>query len=286
MDTLLVEGGGAVRLCVTTNMDVGDPARVTVVLTHGFSMSSAVWVHQMRPDAFGAGVRVVAWDLRGHGRSARPSSREAYRDPELWAADLDAVVRATAGDSPVVLVGWSYGARVVGDFLTRHGDGLLGGVVFVGARVCDDLPGGPVTLGAGLSAKAGMLSPDRDVSDRATGEFTAGCFAVPPDAEVSAAVLDDARSVPWWVREAMDGRTVTVHEAARHCGVPVLVVHGGRDAMFPVAAAEVAAEVFGGRLAAYPDCGHAPFLEDPRRFNDDMAGFVAACTTRGGAPAL
>jgi pimeloyl-ACP methyl ester carboxylesterase len=89
----------------------GPPARRQIVLTHGFASSSEEsWVASGFVDALtAAGWRVVTWDMRGHGRSGRPVSADAYGDDRL-AADLAHVVGAAASRS--VLVGYSMGAAV------------------------------------------------------------------------------------------------------------------------------------------------------------------------------
>jgi pimeloyl-ACP methyl ester carboxylesterase len=73
-----------------------------VVLTHGFATSSDVWASQT--EALAGTNTVLAWDLRGHGRSAPPPGRYPR---EAALADLAAVV-ARAG-APALLAGHSVG---------------------------------------------------------------------------------------------------------------------------------------------------------------------------------
>ena len=60
--------------------------------------------------------RLVAVDLRGHGMSDAPPEAEQYTNSELWADDLAAVIEQLGLERPV-LVGWSYGAFVICDYL-------------------------------------------------------------------------------------------------------------------------------------------------------------------------
>jgi pimeloyl-ACP methyl ester carboxylesterase len=74
-----------------------------------------------------AAYRVVAYDLRGHGRSAQSATNDY--DIPAQAADLDAVLTATVGhDEQAVLVGHSLGGQVI---LTRaqHRLDCIGAVV-------------------------------------------------------------------------------------------------------------------------------------------------------------
>jgi pimeloyl-ACP methyl ester carboxylesterase len=66
-----IEGDG-VTLAVRDE-GVGDP----VLLLHGFPDSSRLWRHQF-PALVGAGMRVIAPDLRGFGESDRPERVEDY----------------------------------------------------------------------------------------------------------------------------------------------------------------------------------------------------------------
>jgi pimeloyl-ACP methyl ester carboxylesterase len=49
-----------------------------VLLVHGFPESWYSWRHQL-PAIAGAGFRAVAVDVRGYGRSSKPSAVDGYR---------------------------------------------------------------------------------------------------------------------------------------------------------------------------------------------------------------
>src|ERR1700740_1764101 len=61
-----------------------------VVLLHGFPDTGRLWRHQV-PALAQAGFKVIVPDLRGYGRSDKPSAVEAY------------AIRAVAGDVLAVL---------------------------------------------------------------------------------------------------------------------------------------------------------------------------------------
>lgn len=54
--------------------------------------------------------------------------------------------------------------------------------------------------------------------------------------------------------------TWTLSPAARHPGMPVLILHGGRDAIFPPDEARRLAGALGATLCIYPDGGHLLYL--------------------------
>ncbi|MDP8929441.1 MAG: alpha/beta fold hydrolase [Actinomycetota bacterium] len=78
-----------------------------VLLLHGFPDSSRLWREQI-PHLTAAGFRVIAPDLRGFGRSDKPSEVSAYK-MALIIADLEAVLDALGVERSHV-VGHDWGA--------------------------------------------------------------------------------------------------------------------------------------------------------------------------------
>ena len=87
----------------------------TLVLVHGFGGNATQWQFQIQ--SFAERNRVLAPDLRGHGRSSAP--RNGYEMPRLL-ADLRAVLDGVGVDGPVVLAGHSFGGAIVTDFALHH----------------------------------------------------------------------------------------------------------------------------------------------------------------------
>src|SRR5262249_36062265 len=54
------------------------PAGIPLLLTHGYSASSAMWKPNLR--ALTEQRRVVTWDMRGHGRSDSPRDPARYSE--------------------------------------------------------------------------------------------------------------------------------------------------------------------------------------------------------------
>ena len=85
----------------------GDPSKPALVLIHGFASSSFAFRAQFANQKLLARVRLVAYDVRGNGRSDKPVEPEAYEGKRL-AEDFKAVCDAFGVVRPVVL-GWSLG---------------------------------------------------------------------------------------------------------------------------------------------------------------------------------
>jgi pimeloyl-ACP methyl ester carboxylesterase len=114
-----------------------------VLLCHGFPESWYSWRHQL--DALAsAGYRAVAMDMRGYGRSSKPTEVAAYRITEL-VADCVGVVEAL-GESTAVIVGHDFAAPVAWTGAWTRPD-VFWAVVWLslpfGGRGLAALPGSP-----------------------------------------------------------------------------------------------------------------------------------------------
>lgn len=108
--TRFVEGDG-VRLSVRE----WPGGRRDALLVHGLASTSHIW-DLVAPRLARLGLRVVAYDQRGHGVSAKPSSGYGF---DRTAADATAVIRATHLRRPIV-VGHSWGANVALEIAVRR----------------------------------------------------------------------------------------------------------------------------------------------------------------------
>jgi pimeloyl-ACP methyl ester carboxylesterase len=90
-------------------------SRASALLVHGLASTSRIW-DLVAPRLARAGVRAVAYDQRGHGRSGKPSAGFGF---EHTSADAAALIRALGLRRPVV-VGHSWGANVALELAVRR----------------------------------------------------------------------------------------------------------------------------------------------------------------------
>lgn len=270
-----------------TYLDAGaDSGGPVVVLLHGLASSSTTWAEVM--PLLGRHAHVIAPDLLGHGRSAKPRSGDyslgAYaaglRDL-LVALDLD---RAT-------IVGHSFGGGVAMQFayqfpehterLALVASGGLGREVNAGLRAAT-LPGAATVLQvltaitparvtrlahAMVRAVPPLAGPDVD------GLFSAlTSFA---DGGARGAFVQTARG-------ALDGRGQRLAGTERLyllAEVPVLLVGGRRDPVIPVAHTALAHDLLPhSRLEIFDGAGHFPHVDDPALFARVLQDFIATTT--------
>ncbi|WP_046734525.1 alpha/beta fold hydrolase [Streptomyces humi] len=90
----------------------------TVVLVHGLLTDSlASYYFTVAPAFAASGLDVVMYDLRGHGRSERPSGGYTLDDN---IDDLEALLDRLSVTGPVHLVGNSYGGTIAFGWAARH----------------------------------------------------------------------------------------------------------------------------------------------------------------------
>lgn len=267
-----VQGSGGVELCVA---EAGNPEGRPVVLVHGFCQSHESWESQLH-SALGLDFRLVAPDLRGHGRSGKPE--DAYANSRIWAEDLHAVI-TTLGLKRPVLVGWSYGGVVLTDYLRHHGQENVAGVHFVGALTRLGKPEFFADFGGEfLQLLPTLLSPDADQGRQALETFADLLSQRPLEPQQRAAVLRYSSVVPLHVRLGIGQRVVDGAEVLRGLKVPVLATHGEADrVVLAETSRHIAALAPNAELSLYPGVGHSPFMEDAGRFNEELARFVARC---------
>ncbi|WP_405797146.1 SDR family oxidoreductase [Streptomyces sp. NBC_01506] len=104
---------GGVDLCVA---ELGDPARPTVVLVHGYPDSKEVW-SQVAEQLAGR-FHVVLYDVRGHGGSTAPKPLRGGFTLEKLTDDFLAVADAVSPHRPVHLVGHDWGSVQGWEFAT------------------------------------------------------------------------------------------------------------------------------------------------------------------------
>jgi non-heme chloroperoxidase len=266
-----VQGGGGLRLHVR---EWGKPDGSPVLFIHGLSQSHLCWARQYE-SALAEEFRLVAYDLRGHGMSEAPLEPEHYTDGALWADDVAAIIQQLGLERPV-LVGWSYGGFVICDYLRAHGQDRIAAIDFAGAVV---------TLGAaafGTLIGPGFLDhfPDATADDLPTNilgmrALVKGWPARPYPAEEVETLLCSAMAVPARIRANLAAREIDGDDVLRALRVPLLVSHGRADTVvLPAMAEHVLATCPTAEASWYDGVGHTPFLEEPERFNRELAALT------------
>ena len=120
-----VTGSGDVRLAVRVH-DAPSTSAPGLLLHHGLASSQRIW--DLMLPRLTRRFRVVTYDARGHGLSAKPSSGYGF---DSIVADARAVIRAVPLRRPIV-VGHSWGATVALELAARRPRVVAGAVLVDG----------------------------------------------------------------------------------------------------------------------------------------------------------
>jgi pimeloyl-ACP methyl ester carboxylesterase len=254
----------------------------TVVLVHGIAGSSDQWEPAMH--LLAERFTVIAPDMLGHGRSAKP--RGDYSLGAYASGVRDLLVALDRRSATVV--GHSLGGGVAMQFayqfpercerLALVSSGGLGNEVHPLLRAAT-LPGAELVLpviaharlrAAGEAVGGALrrlgLRAGPDVAELARG------YGSLSDAESRAAFLHTLRAVidPGGQRVSAADRLYLAAD------MPTLIVWGRRDPIIPATHAGTAHRGMpGSRLVLLDDAGHFPQLDDPQGFATILGDFMA-----------
>lgn len=263
-----VDAGGA-----TLSVLEGGPADApAVVLLHGYTADRVVWLrfarHLLRDH------RVVVPDLAGHGASGFTSGA-GYSAPDQ--AERVVAVMDHFGIDRAHLAGNSMGGFVAATVALTHPGRVASLLLSDAVGIASPEPS-EVELEVREGRNPFLLD---DVS--AFGAFYAMTMARPPFVPgfVRAALAADFVARRDHYAEIFDDfyGVDTLDDRLEEITVPTLVMWGEQDRLVhPSTAAAWAAGIAGARTVSYPEAGHMPMLEMPRRTATDYRAFLARAT--------
>ncbi|GES29869.1 alpha/beta hydrolase [Streptomyces angustmyceticus] len=248
-----------------------------VVFVTGAWLGSSSWEFQMLPLSE-QGLRCVAFDKRGHGRSDWVGHGFDY---DTLADDLAALLDHL-DLREVTLVAHSMGGGEVIRYLSRHGDDRVSRVVLVAvtAPLMIRTPDNPEGIDRSLfDAVMADRTSDRP---RWMAQNAQAFFATHLGNRISAELM------AWTVQKTLDcsakaavevirtGFCTDLRKEAGALRVPALILHGDADASAPI-------DLCGRRLAAlipdnvykeYSGAGHGLFLTHAEELNRDLLDFI------------
>jgi pimeloyl-ACP methyl ester carboxylesterase len=249
----------------------GNPDGTAILFIHGWSQNHLCWAKQYE-SALGDEFRLVAFDLRGHGMSEAPLGPSHYAHAGLWAYDVLAIIHALALERPV-LVGWSYGAFVICDYVRAYGQDQIGAIDLVAGAVKLGEPAFGTLIGPGfLDHFADAAADDLPTNIRGMRGLLGALSAIPlPTADVET-LLAASMTVPARIRASLAAREIDCDDVLAALEVPLLVTQGRADTIvLPAMAEHILAVCPTAQASWYDGVAHVPHLEEPERFNRELA---------------
>jgi pimeloyl-ACP methyl ester carboxylesterase len=235
-----------------------------VLFTHAWGLNADIWEYQLTELA-DQGVRCVAYDRRGHGRSTDPGHGYNY---DRLADDLATVIgRLDLKD--VTLVGYSMGSGEAVRYLRRHGSARVTRLVMVSTLA-------PQPDSSFFDAFIAGLKKDRPAFFAGgVASFTGGHPAVSP-AMTEWVIAQFMRASPKATIECMRAIARSDFRAdMRAVTVPTLIVHGDKDQVNPLehTAKKTAELIPGCALKVYEGAPHGLVITHRDRLARDILAF-------------
>lgn len=230
--------------------------RLPVLLTHGYSASTAMWAPNLVE--LSADRQVVAWDMRGHGQTDSPDDQAQYSE-QLTVEDMAALLDQ-CGVERAVIGGLSLGGYMSLAFHATHPERVAALLLF--------------DTGPGYKNDGARDRWNAQAESRAQALEQRGSEALSKSPEVAAAQhspLGLAKAARGMLAQR-DARVITSLPSVR---VPTLVVVGDRDEPYFAGTDYMAAKIDGAVKVVIPDAGHASNIDQPDLFNRAVRDFLA-----------
>lgn len=262
-DLLLSSDGVQLNLLRAGPQNATIKTNTTIALIPGWCMPAAIWRETML--VLAVDHEVVAVDSRGQGDSAIPA--QGYHIDQR----ADDLARCLDQFDQVVLVAWSLGALEALQYVHRHGEHRIAGMVIVDSSVGEDPP-----IPSAKSFRA-ELAADRD---GAMERFVRAMFRTKrPETEITA-LTRSALQMPLEASLALfPGHLPRQHWSAlvRGLGAPLLYAV---TPQFAQQAQNLRRARPSTRVEIFNDAGHALFLDEPAHFTTMLADFVDSLPAR------
>jgi microsomal epoxide hydrolase len=257
-DRMITTSDG-VKLHVT-ELGVVKPGKPVLMFVPGWTMPG--WIFQPQIDEFSKQYHVVVLDPRGQGQSDVPISGYTY---DRRGADIGEVI-GQLGLEHVVLVGWSLGVLDSLAYVHSSGDAALAGLVLIDNSVGENPPPAP-------SGEPYHKAPPQTHA-AFMASFVRSMFHHPQTAAFLNRLTEAALRTPERAANALLAYTVPRtywKEAVYATTKPVFYVVRPK---FAGQANNLAAHHPGAETMVMADLGHALFVDDPKRFNAALHGFL------------
>jgi len=258
-----------VRLHVT-DLGKGKP----LVLIHGWPLSDAMYEYQYQYFVE-RGVRVIGITLRGFGRSSRPFGKYDY---EVFAADIKAVLEKL-NIKDAVLGGFSMGGAVSIYFASRYPGEHISKLALFGAAapIWTQRPDFPFNI----SREAAQELIDLSRVDRPKLYDDFGKIFPASATSVSAGMAAWLGTINWEAspyavtQSLIALKDTDLRPQLALINIPTVIFHGRLDKICSFQLAEQMNRAVGGaELIPFDHSGHALFIEEAEKFNQELEKFI------------
>ena len=250
-----------------------------LVFIHGWACHHGFFKYQIQE--FQKKYHVIVYDLRGHGKSDRGENTEKGMNLTRFAKDLHGLLEYLKLDS-VYIAGWSMGTSTLLSYIREYGCQYLKKICFIDMtpKLLNDSQwklgqGGNYTMEMNLKYMS-LIASNWDVAAKlgVPGNFSKGYPKEDPLFQwVQEQMLQNTPHcmMNMWVSMAVEDFRPVLGQIS----VPVLLAYSGDGVLYSPAHGEyMRQQISDSKLVIFEKCGHGLFLEDPIRFNAELAAFL------------
>ena len=228
----------------------------TVLLSHGYSATSAMWAGQV--EALGDACNIITWDMRGHGQTDSPDDPALYSE-QLTVDDMAAILD-TCGVPRAIIGGLSLGGYMTLAFHVAYPDRCQALMLF--------------DTGPGYKNAEARQGWNDTAEERARALEAKGLDALGTGNEVRIASHRSAKGLALAARGMLAQFDDRIIRSLPEIAVPVLVLVGEDDTPFRVPTDYMAAKIPGASKVIIPGAGHASNIDQPAAFNAAVSAFI------------
>jgi pimeloyl-ACP methyl ester carboxylesterase len=228
----------------------------TIIFIHGLGESLESWRHQI--NFFSKKFKVIALDLRGHGKSSIPKKKIEIGD---FAEDVKGLLDHL-GVKKAHFCGLSMGALVLFEIYKRYPDYFLS-MILVAAR--HKFPPAQTAVLEGMSM---------EIIGAEVATFALAANA-PEQLKEEVARMIAGTKKDAYIQSAEATSMLDYSELLPKIKVPTLIIVGELDIVTPVSSAEIINKsIQGSILQIIPGVGHLPNREASEKFNNLLDEFL------------
>jgi pimeloyl-ACP methyl ester carboxylesterase len=234
----------------------GDAHKPTILLSHGYSATSAMWRSQI--PVLSNDYQVIVWDMRGHGASASPSDQTLYS--EAHTVEDMAALLTHAGVDQAIVGGLSLGGYMSLAFHATHPERCTALMLF--------------DTGPGYKSDEGRAAWNETAEQRAVAFEEHGFAALGESEEVRTAQHASAAGLALAARGMLAQVNDRVIQSLPSIEVKTLVLVGAQDDPFVIPTNYMAGKISGSSKVVIEDAGHASNIDQPAAFNQAVVQFL------------
>lgn len=242
-----------------------------IIFLHGSGFSSQVFKGQLQNGVL-QDRRLIALDMPGHGNSSDAKDPKLTYSYAGFASIVNQFI-VKLGIEKCIIAGWSLGGQVAIEMLDSAPH--VAGVFAFGAAPAHNGPLGLIRsmhfckvlllAGKGQHTLDDAILFEREcLHGYGNGRFLENLLRVDP------------RMRPLISKSIMLGGGTSQRQRVEHSRTPICLLHAMNDGLIRANYMQTIGgeALYSGSTIMLDDCGHAPFLENPKKFNDLLHQFA------------